>query len=168
MHPKFRLTIVVVIAAALGLTVGIGSAGAHKRKLQRQTTVVFEDLPGSTGDRISGQVSIGAPQEPPLYGGEILARSAGLAANCLKGQRVEIKHALTAEGGGGSPATLVATAVTNATGAWQTTAYEARAANDLLFDSFHVEVVKKRLRPKNARHKHVCIGAFASRTVFSY
>ncbi len=74
----------------------------------------------------------------------------------------------TAEGGGGGPATLVATAVTNATGAWQTTAYEARAANDLLFDSFHVEVVKKRLRPKNARHKHVCIGAFASRTVFSY
>ena len=90
-----------------------------------------------------------------------------MAANCLKGQRVEIKHALTAEGGGSGPATLVATAVTNATGAWQTTAYEARAANDLLFDSFHVEVVKKRLRPKNARHKHVCIGAFASRTVFS-
>jgi len=37
-----------------------------------------------------------------------------------------------------------------------------------LFDSFHVEVVKKRLPPKNARHKHVCLGAFADRTVFSY
>jgi hypothetical protein len=168
MHPKFRLTIVAVIAAALGLTGGIGTAGAHKRKLPRQTTVAFEDLPGSSGDRISGQVSIGVPQEPPLEGGGYLARSAGLAANCLKGQRVEIKHALTAEGGGGDAATLVATAVTNANGAWETTAYEARAANDLLFDSFHVEVVKKRVKPKNARHKHVCKGAFASRTVFSY
>jgi hypothetical protein len=29
-------------------------------------------------------------------------------------------------------------------------------------------VVKKRVPPKNARHKHVCIGAFASKTVFSY
>ena len=120
MHPKLRLTIVVVMAAALGLTGGIGTAGAHKRKLPRHTTVVFEDLPGSSGDRISGQVSIGAPQEPPLEGGLYLARSAGLAANCLKGQRVEIKHALTAEGGGGGAATLVATAVTNATGAWET------------------------------------------------
>jgi hypothetical protein len=36
-----------------------------------------------------------------------------------------------------------------------------------LFDSFHVVVVKKRLPPKNARHKHVCLGAFADKTVFS-
>jgi hypothetical protein len=165
MHQVARLAMVVAIAAALALTLGLGTAGAHKRKLQRQTTLVFEDLPGSTGDRISGQVSIGAKQEPPL---EPLARTAGLAANCLKGQKVEIKHALTAEGGGGSQPTLVATAVTDATGVWQTTAYEARAANDLMFDSFHVEVVKKRLPPKNARHKHVCIGAFANKTVFSY
>jgi hypothetical protein len=80
---------------------------------------------------------------------------------------VEIKHALTAEGGGRSQPTLVATAVTDATGARQTTAYEAKAANDLMFHSFHVEVVKKRLSPKDARHKHVCIGAFANKTVFS-
>jgi hypothetical protein len=166
MHPTIRLTICVAIAAALAVTVGAGSAGAHKRKLQRQTTVVFEDLPGATGDRISGQVSVGRPPEEPPP--EPLARAAGLAASCLKGQRVEIKHAFTAEGGGGSAPTLVATAVTDASGAWQTTAYEARAANDLMFDSFHVEVVKKRVRPKNARHKHVCIGAFANRTVFSY
>lgn len=166
-----RLTIIVAIAAALGLTAGVGSADAHKRKLQRQTTVVFEDLPGSSGDRLSGQVSIGAPPEelPPPDGGEPLARTAGLAANCLKGQKVEIKDQPTIPGGGTSgPNALVATAVTDAQGAWQTTAYEARAANDLLFDSFHVEVVKKRLPPKNARHKHVCIGAFADRTVFSY
>jgi hypothetical protein len=161
---------VVALVAALTLTVGLSNASAHKRKIPRQTTVVFEDLPGSSGDRISGQVSIGAPPEepPPSYGGEPLARTAGLAANCLKGQRVEIKHNLTAEGGGSGPATVVANAVTNAQGAWQTTAYEARGANDLLFDSFHVEVVKKRLKPKNGRHKHVCIGAFANRTVFSY
>jgi hypothetical protein len=164
-----RLTIVVAIAATLLLAAGLSNASAHKRKIPRQTTVVFEDLPGSSGDRISGQVSIGAPpEEPPPDGGEPLARTAGLAANCLKGQRVEIKHNLTAEGGGSDPATVVANAVTNAQGAWQTTAYEARAANDLMFDSFHVEVVKKRLKPKNARHKHVCIGAFANRTVFSY
>jgi hypothetical protein len=164
-----RLTIVVAVAATLVLTAGLSNASAHKRKIARQTTVVFEDLPGSSGDRISGQVSIGAPpEEPPPDGGEPLARTAGLAANCLKGQRVEIKHNLTAEGGGSDPATVVANAVTNAQGAWQTTAYEARGANDLLFDSFHVEVVKKRLRPKTSRHKHVCIGAFANRTVFSY
>jgi hypothetical protein len=165
-----RLTIVVAIAATLVLTVGLSNAGAHKRKLARPTTLVFEELPGSSGDRISGQVSIGAPPEeaPPPEGGEPLARTAGLAANCLNGQRVEIKHNLTAEGGGSDPATVVANAVTNAQGAWQTTAYEARGANDLLFDSFHAEVVKKRLKPKNSRHKHVCIGAFANRTVFSY
>jgi hypothetical protein len=158
-----RLTIVVAIASALALTVGLGNASAHKRKLERQTTVVFEDLPGSTGDRISGQVSLGSPPEE-----QPLARTAGLAGNCLKGQRVEIKHHLTAEGGGGGPLSLVATAFTNAQGAWETTAYEARGANDLMFDTFRIEVVKKRLPPKNARHKHVCIGAFAGKTVFSY
>jgi hypothetical protein len=155
------------LAAVLTLTVGLSNASAHKRKLHRQTTLVFEDLPGSSGDRISGQVSIGSPPEEP-YSEEPLARAAGLAASCLKGQRVEIKHTLTAEGGGSDPPTVVANAVTNAQGAWQTTAYEARGANVLMFDSFHVEVVKKRLRPKNSRHKHVCIGAFANRTVFSY
>jgi hypothetical protein len=166
-----RLTIVVAIATTLVLTIGLSDAAAHKRKLERQTTVVFEELPGSSGDRISGVVSLGRPPDegvPPGGGGEPLARTAGLAANCLKGQRVEIKHNTTAEGGGGGATSLVATAVTDAQGAWQTTAYEARAANDLLFDTFHVEVVKKRLPPKNARHKHVCLGAFASKTVFSY
>jgi hypothetical protein len=164
-----RMTIVVALAAVLALTVGLGSASAHKRKIQRQTTVVFEELPGSTGDRISGQVSIGAPpQETDPGGGEPLAAAAGLAGSCLKGQRVEIKHNLTAEGGGGGPSSLVATAITDAQGAWQTTAYEASGANQLQFDTFKVEVLKKRLPPKNARHKHVCIGAFANRTVFSY
>jgi hypothetical protein len=167
MNPTLRLMTVVAIAVALVLSMGAGTAAAHKRKLQRQTTLVFQDLPGSSGDSLSGKVSIGARPEEPLPP-EPLARSAGLAASCLKGQKVEIRHAFTAEGGGGSPPTLVATAITDATGAWQTTAYEARAANDLMFDSFHAKVVKTRIRPKNARHKHVCIGASASRTVFSY
>ena len=84
MHPKFRLTIVVVISGGAGADGG----NRHRRRSQRlprQTTVVFEDLPGSSGDRISGQVSIGAPQEPPPEGGGYLARSAGLATNCLQG-----------------------------------------------------------------------------------
>ena len=164
-----RTTIVFALTATLALTLGLGSAGAHKRKIPRQTTVVFEELPGSTGDRISGQISIGSPpEETDPGGGEPLAATAGLAGSCLRGQRVLIKHNLTAEGGGGGPQTVVATAVTDATGAWQTTAYEASGANQLQFDTFKVEVLKKRMKPKNARHKHVCIGAFANRTVFSY
>jgi hypothetical protein len=171
-----RLIIAVAIGMTLVLTVGLSDAGAHKRKLARQTTVNFEDLPGSTGDRISGQVSLGQkPEEPPPDGGEPLARAAGLAASCLKGQRVEIRHRAfaaainrSAEKSQQEGAELVATAVTDASGAWQTTAYEASAANQLLFDAFFVEVVKKRLPPKNARHKHVCLGAFANKTVFSY
>jgi hypothetical protein len=167
-----RTTIVVALAASLALTLGLGSAGAHKRKIPRQTTLVFEELPGSTGDRISGRVSIGSPPEETDPGGggggEPLAATAGLAGSCLRGQRVLIRHNLTAEGGGGGPQTVVATAVTDATGAWQTTAYEASGANQLQFDTFKVEVEKKRMKPKNARHKHVCIGAFANRTVFSY
>jgi hypothetical protein len=166
-----RLTIVVAIAAALALAVGLGTASAHKKKFARQTTLVFEDLPGSTGDRLSGQVSLGAPPSedpPPDPGGEPLARKTGLAAKCLGGQTVRIKHHLTSEGGGeAGPTTVVATATTGATGAWQTTAYEAAGANQLKFDTFLVEVVKKRLKPKNARHKHVCIGAFANKTTFS-
>jgi hypothetical protein len=169
-----RLTIAVAIGMTLVLTVGVSDAGAHKRKLARWTTVAFEDLPGSTGDRISGQVSLGQKPEEPS-GGEPLARTAGLAASCLKGQTVEIRHRAfaaainrSAEESQQEGAELVATTVTNATGAWQTTAYEASAANQLLFDAFFVEVVKKRLPPKNARHKHVCLGAFANTTVFSY
>jgi hypothetical protein len=165
----FRLTLVAAITVAFALMVGLGTASAHKRKFERQTTVKFEDLPGSTGDRISGQVALGRKPEEPLYGAvEPLARKAGLAAKCLGGQTVFIKHTLTAEGGGSAEPTLVATAVTDATGAWQTTAYEASGANQLQFDTFQIEVVKKRLKPKKARHKHVCIGAFANTTTFSY
>jgi hypothetical protein len=158
-----RLTLVAAIAAALVLTVGLGVASAHKRKFERHTTMAFEELPGSTGDRISGVVSLGPKPEEPF------AVSAGLAGKCLAGQRVEIKHHLTVEGGGeAGPTTLVATATTDATGAWQTTAYEAAGANQLMFDTFLAEVVKKRLKPKNDRHKHVCIGAFENKTAFSY
>jgi hypothetical protein len=156
------------IVAALTFIVGLGDASAHKRKFERQTTVKFEDLPGSTGDRVSGQVALGRkPEEPVFYSGA-LAWKSGVAARCLSGQTVLIKHTLTAEGGGSNPPTLVATATTNAAGAWQTTAYEASGANQLMFDSFQIEVAKKRLKPKNLQHKHVCIGAFANTTTFSY
>jgi hypothetical protein len=162
----------IVAAATLSLTIalGVGSADAHKRKIQRWTTVQFQELPGSSGDRVYGQVNIGSkPQEPIDGGGEpLLARSAGIAGKCLSGQKVLIKHTLTAEGGGSDPPTLVGTTTTNATGAWEFTSYEATAANQLLFDSFQIEVAKTRLPPKTHRHKHVCIGAFGGVTVFSY
>jgi hypothetical protein len=162
--------IVLALAAALTLTIGVASADAHKRKIQRWTTVQFQELPGSSGDRVYGQVNLGAkPQEPIEGGGEpLLARSAGIAGKCLSGQKVLIRHTLTAEGGGSDPPTLVGTATTNATGAWEFTSYEASAANQLLFDSFQIEVAKTRLKPKNHRHKHVCLGAFGGVTTFSY
>jgi hypothetical protein len=164
-----RGRVLLALAAALALTIGVASADAHKRKVARWTTVQFQDLPGSTGDRVYGQINIGAkPQEPFEGGGEPLARSAGIAGRCLSGQKVLIKHTLTAEGGGSDKPALIGTARTSATGAWEFTSYEAQAANQLLFDSFQIEVAKTRLGPKNARHKHVCKGAFGNVTVFSY
>lgn len=164
-----RFVVLGVAAALLVLIAGAGSASAHKRKFERQTTVKFEDLPGSTGDRVSGQVALGRKPEEPVFGySGALAWKSGVAARCLSGQTVLIKHTLTAEGGGSNPPTLVATAITNVTGAWQTTAYEASGANQLMFDTFQIEVAKKRLKPKNLQHKHVCIGAFANTTTFSY
>jgi hypothetical protein len=165
-----RGRVLLAVAAALTLTIGVAGADAHKRKIQRWTTVQFQDLPGSTGDRVYGQVNLGAkPQEPIEGGGEpFLARSAGIAGRCLAGQKVLIKHTLTAEGGGSDPPTLVGMTTTNATGAWEFSSYEASAANQLLFDSFQIEVAKTRLKPKSHRHKHVCLGAFGNVTVFSY
>jgi hypothetical protein len=60
----------------------------------------------------------------------------------------------------------VRTVTTGPTGAWQTV-YEASGASVLMFDTFQVEVSKTRLAPKNARHKHVCKGAYGNKTVFS-
>jgi hypothetical protein len=164
-----RATIAVAIAATSILVLGVGDANAHKRKIERRTTVEFQDLPGATGDRVSGVVSIGREPEEPLYGsGEPLrARAAGIAGRCLEGQKVLIKHTLTPEGGGAAPPTVVATATTDAQGHWEVTSYEASGANQLMFDTFQIEVTKKRLRPKNVRHKHVCKGAFGNKTVFS-
>jgi hypothetical protein len=169
-----RVTTLLTIAAALALTVGIGSAGAHKKKTFTKTTIAFQALSGSTGDRISGVVSLGLPPEepepsPPVEPSALgpLA-SAAARGNCVRGTTVEITQFLTSEGGGqASTPTVVATATTDATGAWETTAYEAAGANQLKFDTFKAKVVKKRLPPKNARHKHVCFGAGANKTTFS-
>ena len=160
-----RVTVVATLAGALVLGMGAGDAGAHKKKTQRNTTIMFQDLPGSTGDRIYGQLALGAKPEEPF---SLAFAAAG--ANCLAGRRIEIEHNLTVGDGGGpaGPRTLVATATTNAVGAWETSAYEAAGANQLLFDTFFAEAVKTRLPPKNQRHKHVCIGAFANKTAFSY
>jgi hypothetical protein len=170
---RIRLGLVAGLALALSISV-TGTAAAHKRKIDRQTTIQFQDLPGSSGDRISGVVSLGAPAEEPFgppTGEPFLqpsARAAGVAARCLGGATVTIRHRLTAEGGGSSgEGTVVATATTDGSGAWQTTAYEASGANQLLFDTFLIKVEKKRVKPKNDRHKHVCLGATANRTVFS-
>jgi hypothetical protein len=154
---------VAALAASVALIVSAGSADAHKRKVERWTTVQFQELSGSAGDRIYGQVNLGPKPEEPL-----MARSAGIAGKCLSGQKVLIKHTLTAEGGGSDPPALIGTTTTNTTGAWEFTSYEASAANQLLFDSFQIEVAKTRLPPKNHRHKHVCLGAFGNTTVFSY
>ena len=160
-----RLTLAVAMAAVLVLTVGVGSAGAHKRKTDRQTTVTFEEVTGPANDIVSGQVSLGrAPEE--VFGAGLLAQAAG-AGNCLAGQPVLVKHTLTPEGGGAAPAQLVKTVTTGPTGEWQAT-YEASGANLGMFDTFQIEVAKTRLPPKNARHKHVCKGAYGNKTVFSY
>jgi hypothetical protein len=162
----FRLTIVLAIMGALALAVGVGGAGAHKKKSERVTTVDFQDVPGPGNDVVSGQVFVGPPPELDPVTGEPVARAAA-AGNCLAGQQVLVKHTLTPEGGGAAPAVLVTKAVTDASGAWQAV-YEASGANVGMFDTFQIEVAKTRLKPKNARHKHVCIGAFGNKTAFSY
>jgi hypothetical protein len=162
----FRLTIVLAMMSVLALTVGVGGASAHKKKTERVTTVDFQDVPGPGNDIVSGQVFVGPPPELDPGTGEPLARTAG-AGNCLAGQQVLVKHTLTPEGGGAAPPVLVTKAVTGPTGAWQAV-YEASGANVGMFDTFQIEVAKKRLKPKNDRHKHVCIGAFGNKTAFSY
>jgi hypothetical protein len=164
-----RVTTFLALTAVLALTVGMADAGAHKKKTFTNTTIAFQGLPGSTGDRISGVVSLGLPpeEEPPPPPVDPLA-SASARGNCVRGTTVQITHFLTSEGGGqASTPTVVATATTDASGAWQTTAYEAAGADQLKFDTFKAKVLKKRLPPKNARHKHVCFGAGANKTVFS-
>ena len=164
-----RVGVLVAVVSLLSMAVGVSEAAAHKRKLPRITTVEFLDLPGSSGDRVSGVVSIGQkPADPIDGGGEPLAHTSSLPAQCIANQKVLIKHTLTAEGGGSAQPTVVATAITDASGAWQSTSYEASGANQLLFDSFQIEVVKSRVPPKNGQHKHVCLGAFGNKTVFSY
>jgi hypothetical protein len=174
MKQRIRLGLVAGLALALSISAA-GTAAAHKRKIDRQTTVTFQDLPGSSGDRVSGVVSLGAPADPfdPAPGPEEFSQptafTSGIAGRCIGGASVTIRHNLTVGEGGGpaSPQAVVARATTDASGAWQTTAYEASGANQLLFDTFHVKVEKRRLKPKNDRHKHVCLGATGNRTTFS-
>jgi hypothetical protein len=167
------------LALALGmvsLLTATGASGAKKktRSVERQTTIEFTDLPGSSGDRISGQVQLGArPEGPeecsPLPCEPLMARASALTpSRCLKGQRVEIRQHYTGEGGGsvpGSEPTLVATATTDASGAWQTTAYEASGANRNLFDVLTAGVPYRAY--KKGSKRLICLKASETRTVFS-
>ncbi len=173
-----RRIIVAMIATSLLLTVGLGEASAKKRKIARQTTIVFEDLPGSSGDRISGQVALGSPPEEPFGGEPLAAAAGGGAARCLAGQKVLVRDLIFAAAfqpltrattsQGTDRGNLVATATTDASGFWQTTSFEASAGNQGLFDKISVEVVKKPLKSNNPSKQTVCLGAFANQTVFSY
>ena len=138
-------------AAVFSLALALGATGAHAGKsrivkIDRSTTVQFEDLPGSTGDRVFGQLSVGSGP-------------AKFASRCLAGQTVVIRHTLTKPGGGSPPPTPVGTVTTNAQGAWELTSYEAAGALQLLYDTFQIEVPKHRLTPKGVSPKRVCLGA---------
>jgi hypothetical protein len=142
----------------LTLFFGVQSAGAHTVKIQRATTVQFEDLPGSTGDRVFGQITIGAKSQSSFP---------ALAARCLAGQEVLIKHTLTAPGGGSPPPQVVGRATTDVQGAWELTSFEARGFDVQKFDTFQIEVVKHKLGKKTKNGKHVCLGASGFVTVLS-
>jgi hypothetical protein len=150
--------IVLIAGAAMALLGGVQSAAAGPIKIERSTTVQFEDLPGSTGDRVFGQLSIGAKST---------SSHPALAARCLAGQEVQIKHTLTAPGGGSPPVTVVGKAATDSTGAWELASYEASGYEVQKFDTFQVEVPKHRLGRKTASGKRVCLGASGFVTVLS-
>ena len=166
----FRRIIVATMATALLLTVGLGQASAKTRHIARHTTLAFQEGPQGSPDLISGQVLLGPePQEP------FAAAAGGGAARCLAGQKVLIRdtifagafHPLTRARASQLTGTVVATTFTDAQGFWQVNTFDAKAANQLLFDKIGVEVVKKPLKSKGGSQT-VCDGAFASKTVFSY
>jgi hypothetical protein len=167
----YRRIIVALMATALLLTVGLGNASAKKRHIARHTTIVFQEGPQGSPDLISGQVLLGPePQEEPFA-----AAAGGGAARCLAGQKVLIRDTIFAAafrplsraGASQLTGTVVATTTTDAQGFWQTNSFDAKAANQALFDKIGVEIVKKPLKSKGGSQT-VCDGAFASKTVFSY
>ena len=153
-----RRAVVVLIAGAVFALLGAQMAAAHTVKIKRSTTVAFTDLPGSTGDRVFGQLSINPKSQ---------ASFPALAARCLAGQRVLVKHTLTSPGGGSPPVTVLGTAITDATGAWEFTSYEASGFAQQKFDTFQIEVVKHPITKKTVGGKHVCLGASGFKTVLS-
>lgn len=145
-----------VIALLVGAQMGAAhSSAAHIVKIKRSTTVEFQDLPGATGDRVFGQVTVANSGSPAL------------AARCLAGQQVLIKHTLTAPHGGSEPAKVVGTATTDAQGAWEFDAYEAAGMSLQMFDTFQIEVPKHQVGNKSARGKRVCLAASGFATVYS-
>ena len=153
-----RAGVVLVAGALVALLVGVQSADARKLvKIQRSTTVQFQDLPGSTGDRVFGQLSISPKSQ---------ASFPAIASRCLAGQQVLIKHTLTAPGGGSPPPTVIGSATTDAQGGWEFTGYEANGISLQRFDTFQIEIPKHPL-VKNKRRKNVCLAASGFVTVLS-
>src|SRR5262249_52809955 len=139
-----RRILVAMMAAALLFTVGLGQASAKKRHVARHTTINFQEGPQGSPDLISGQVLLGpAPEEP------FAAAAGGGAARCRAGQRVLIRDTIFAAAVAPLPrasasqltGTVVATTTTDAQGNWQVNSFDAKAANQLLFDKIGVEVV---------------------------
>jgi hypothetical protein len=151
-----RMGLVVVAMAVIGAFMAVqGAAGAGSKKIvgvKRKITVQFQEVPGSTGDRVYGQLS--ASSGP-----------AGLRSTCLAGQTVQIRHTLTKPGGGSPPPDLIATVKTDPQGAWELDSYEAAGATQQRYDTFLVKAVKHRLTPKHSAVKRVCFGAFGFITV---
>jgi hypothetical protein len=141
----------LLVAIVFGVT-GATAGESKIVRIDRKTTVQFEDLPGSIGDRVYGQLTVGSGP-------------AKFASRCLASQTVLIRHTFTKPGGGSDPATLVATVKTDAQGAWESTSYEAAGATQLLYDTFQVEVPKHRLTPKGVSPKRVCLKATGFITV---
>ena len=153
-----RATVLLVGGILMAVMVGVQGAAAHDARISRTATVQFQDLPGATGDRVFGQLSIGQKSQSSFP---------ALAARCLAGQRVVIKHTLTAPGGGSAPPQVLGTATTDAQGAWEFSGYEANGLSVGKFDTFQIQVMKHPIGKKSHRHHHICLGANGFVTVLS-
>jgi hypothetical protein len=153
-----RAAVLLLAAAVTALLVGPQIANAHSVRIKRSTTVEFQDLPGATGDRVFGQLSIAAKSQ---------GSSPALASRCLAGQQVLIKHTLTAPHGGSEPVKVLGTAITDAQGAWEFTSYEANGISQAMFDTFQIEVPKHPIGKKSPRHQHICLAASGFVTILS-
>jgi hypothetical protein len=136
-----------LLVPALTFAIGLGTAGAHKKRTPKDVTMDFQrNLTGT--DRFSGVVT--SPR--PL---------------CAKGALIQLAYRPAFEGGGGSePAQIVATTRADANGNWAIDYEVTGLSGD--FSTYAARSPKQRLKPRNNRHKHVCkAGASPTRTVLN-